>query len=189
MEAQQFSAAPVRDALAAQRELGEPFEHLLGPSGHPEASSREADHIHQLAENEEALVTRAGAHQRAGRSRAGLQRRRQSLEGARPIDRHQATVIPQHGNLEPFAGTPVHHQLAAVIAHPVGVHLRVRSRLRAQDPVLLRVQRDVAALRATRTDARTPIQIPGPRLEEEILVHQGTHRAHIHDVHRERMLE
>ncbi len=65
LETEQFGAAPVGGALAAQRELGEPFEHMLRPRGHPERSAVKADELHQFAKHVEALVAGAGAHERA----------------------------------------------------------------------------------------------------------------------------
>ncbi len=69
-----------------------------------------------------------------------------------------------------------------LVAHEVAVDLEVGPRPEPDDGVVAGVDRDVAALRAPRADARRAIEVPRARLVQEILRDERTHRAEVHHV-------
>ncbi|MEJ2482307.1 MAG: hypothetical protein P8049_04095, partial [Gemmatimonadota bacterium] len=99
-----------------------------------------------------------------------------------PVHRRELSVPSDERQID--AGTPVgHHQVfPSEVAHPVGVDLGIVTGLDPDDLVLLRPDLDVAAVRASGTDSRRRVHVPGAGLEQIVLVNQGSHRADVYDV-------
>ena len=79
--------------------------------------------------------------------------------------------------------------IAAVIADPPLVHVRILPRLDAVDVILILFGKDRAAGRAVRADLGMPLHEPDALRVEEILVPQRTDRAEIDDIARQLVLQ
>src|SRR5687767_8984881 len=75
---------------------------------------------------------------------------------------------------------PVIH--ASVVAHEELVDVLVRTRLEADDGRITRFNRDVAALRAARTNGSNAVELPRASLVQEILREQRPDGTQVHDV-------
>src|SRR4029079_2500713 len=94
-----------------------------------------------------------------------------------PIGSDVAAALADQGPLDPV--TPVEPAVVhpPVVAHEVAVDLEGGARAPTHHHVVAGVDVDVAALGAARTDARGLVQIPGPRLVQEVLGEERAHRT------------
>ena len=77
----------------------------------------------------------------------------------------------------------------ALVAHPPVVYPRVETRFQAVNAVFVVIDANRAPGAAPRTDRRGALQEPYPLLEQEILVQQAAHRAEVHDVALQRVVQ
>src|SRR5437870_3081587 len=102
---------------------------------------------------------------------------------------HRAVLTPRRGH-EPRLVVHEREPVAAVVADPPAVDVRVEARLEARHTAPLVVVRapavhvrlDVAAARAARTHGLRAIQVPDAHREAEVAVGEGAHRADVYDV-------
>jgi hypothetical protein len=91
-------------------------------------------------------------------------------------------AVPDQRRLDPVATVEPAVIHAAVVTHEVAIDLEIGARPEADHVLIAGVDTDVAALGAAGTDARRLVEIPGPRLVQEVLRDQRPYGAQVHDV-------
>ena len=187
--AEQLGPGGVRGPLGAEREVRDPgerrcFTHHDLEGAHPVEAGE------QLAGEEQRLGGGPGRDERHRPAARAAQQRRRPLERLVPVGGVQrAPVALDERGLDPVAAVHPAVGDAPVVAHEVAVHLDVGPRAEPHHDVLARVDGDVAALRAPGADRGRLVELPGPRLVQEVFREERAHGAQVHHVPRPGVVE
>ena len=149
--AQQFSTFPVRSALGAQREVGDPRQRRLVAHDHLEGTSP-LERGERPPGEEQRLGRRPRGNERDGGAARALQDLARPVQRLVPIGGAQLAAVPDQRRLDTVAAVHPAVVRPAVIAHEVAVHVEVGAGPHPHHHVLAGVEGHVAALRAARAD-------------------------------------